>query len=73
MEKLVTIITFFYPHETGIPCSLLESEGIGCFVQDELSVPYTALAVGGIKLQVRESDAHKAIEILKKGGFIREN
>ncbi len=71
MDDLVTIITFYYPHEMGVPCSLLESEGIECFVQDELSAPYIPLAVGGIKLQVRGSDALKAIEILKKGGFIR--
>ncbi len=70
MDRLVTIITVFNPHETGLPCSLLDSEGIECFVQDTMSVPYTGLAGGGIKLQVRESEALRAIEILKDGGFI---
>ena len=70
MDDLVTISTFFYPHETGLPCSLLESEGIECFVQGELTVPYTPVVASGIRLQVRGSDELKAIEILKKGGFI---
>ena len=71
MDDLVTISTFFYPHETGLPCSLLESEGIECVVQGELAGPYTPVAVSGIRLQVRRSDELRAVEILKKGGFIQ--
>ena len=71
MDDLVTIITFFYPHETGLPCSFLESEGIECFVQGELAGPYTPVVMNGIRLQVRRSDELKATEILKKGGFIQ--
>ncbi len=72
MEKLITIISFFHIHETGIPCSLLESEGIECFVQDAMSVPYTGLAVSGIKIQVKESDVPRAMKILKDGGFLED-
>ena len=74
-DQLVTVISFFYPHETGIPRSLLESEGIECFVHDEniISVhPFYSNAIGGVRLQVRESDAQRAIEILREGGFINE-
>ena len=72
MDHLVTVFTCFYPHEAGLPCSLLESEGIECFVQGELAVPYTPVVAGkGIMLQVRGSDELRAIEILKNGGFIQ--
>ena len=73
--QLVTVVNFYYPHEVGVPRSLLESEGIECFVRDEFTIgvhPFYSNAIGGIKLQVRESDAQRAIEILKKGGFINE-
>jgi len=76
-ENLVTVITFVYPHELGVPRSLLESEEIECFVPDELTTsvqPFYSMAIGGVRLQVRESDAQRATEILINGGFInREN
>ncbi|MDR3061811.1 MAG: DUF2007 domain-containing protein, partial [Dysgonamonadaceae bacterium] len=57
MENLVTVITYYEPTEILIPKSLLESEGIECFVMGELmSRLYPIGAVGGIKLQVREKD-----------------
>jgi DNA-directed RNA polymerase subunit RPC12/RpoP len=74
-DRLVTILTFVYPHESGIPRSLLESEGIECFMRDEMTAtvqPFYSNAIGGIKLQVRESDVQKAIEVLTEGGFINE-
>ena len=74
-DNFVTVITFVYPHELGIPQSLLESEGIECFVRDEFTVnvhPFYSNAIGGIRLQVRESDAQRAIEILTEGGFINK-
>ena len=75
MNNLTTIISFVYPHEPGIPRSLLESEGIECFLRDEMIVsvdPFYSNAIGGIKLQVWESDAERATEILIGGGFIKE-
>jgi len=72
-ENLVTVIRFVYPHELGIPRSLLESEGIECFVRDEYTVsvhPFYSNAIGGIKLQVKERDAQLAMELLIEGGFI---
>ncbi len=74
-DRFVTILTFVYPHESGIPCSLLESEGIECFMRDEMTAsvqPFYSNAIGGIKLQVRESDVQRAIEVLTEGGFINE-
>ena len=53
----------------------MESEGITCFVKDELTVqvnPFYSNAIGGVKLQVPESELNKAIEILKETGTIND-
>ena len=66
-DKLITVLTVTYPHELAIIRGRLESEGIECFVQDELTVqvnPFYSNAIGGIKLQVRESNYDEAVEIL---------
>ena len=72
-EKIITVHTFTFPNEAVIIRSRLESEGILCFVQDELTtqlLPFYSNTVGGAKLQVKESDAPRAIEILKEAGIL---
>ena len=52
----------------------LESEGIECFVRDELTtqvISMYSVALGGIKLQVKESDVERAVAILKEGGYLK--
>jgi type III secretory pathway lipoprotein EscJ len=74
-EKFVTIRTFTFAYEIAIVRSRLESEGITCFVKDELTAqvnPFYSNAIGGIQLQVLESDLPRAIEILKEAGYITE-
>jgi len=72
-DKLVTIATFSYAPEMGLVRSKLESEGIECFVKDELSSQtYIYNAIGGIKLQVRESDAERAAKIVNEMGVFQE-
>jgi len=66
-------MTFTYPTELAVLRLRLEAEGIECRVLDELTVQVYSLysnAIGGIKLQVKESDVPKTIEILKEGGYI---
>jgi len=75
MEEFVTVATFTYPTELAIIKGRLESEGIECYVKDEMTVQvynFLSNAVGGIKLQVKQSDAEKAIEILKELGYLKE-
>lgn len=75
MENFVTVKTFTYPHEVAIIRGRLESEGIECFVQDELTIQvnnFYSNALGGVKLQVREGDVPEAIKILKEGGYLTE-
>ena len=67
--KLITVNTYTLPHELAIHRSKLESMGIDCFVRDELTVQvnnFYSNALGGIKLQVKESDFDDAREILKE-------
>jgi hypothetical protein len=76
MSNLVTIRKFDLPYEAGIPKTRLESENIRCFLQDEYIsqvYPFSSSATGGVKLQVMEEDAEKAIAILKEGGYIKDN
>jgi hypothetical protein len=66
-------MSFTYPYELAILRSRLESENIECFVKDELTVqvnPFYSNAIGGIKLQVRESDLQRAIVILKETRYL---
>ncbi len=68
MEELVTIKTYIYPYSLAIVKSLLDEEDIFYTVKDELIVqthPFYSNAVGGIKLQVRASDAERVTTLLK--------
>ncbi|PXY03074.1 hypothetical protein DF185_03005 [Marinifilum breve] len=74
MEKLKTIVSFDLPHEAHFAKTKLESEGIKVYLKDELTVQvdnFISNAIGGVKLQVFESDLKRASEILMKAGFIK--
>ena len=74
-DNFITVKTFTYPHELAILRSRLESEGIECFVKDELTIetyPFYSNALGGLKLQVKQSDLKKTIQILKETGYLNE-
>ena len=65
---IVHIATFSYPAEAHLAKAKLESEGIPAFVADEhiLTANWTfSIAIGGIKLWVREEDAEAASQVLK--------
>ncbi|MDR1810608.1 MAG: DUF2007 domain-containing protein [Prevotella sp.] len=69
MDKLVTVRTFTHPSEMYVIRWRLEMEGIECYAKDELTVqvnPFYSNALGGVKLQVRESDLEKAAAVLKE-------
>jgi len=75
MDNFITIMTFTYPAKLAVLRTRLEADGIECRVLDELTVqtnPFFSNAIGGIKLQVRESDVQKAAAILKAGGYIKD-
>jgi hypothetical protein len=75
MSKFITIKTFNHPNDLLVIRSKLESEGVVCFAQDEQITqihPFYSGAVGGVKLQVREEDVNRAVEIMKEAGHIQD-
>jgi hypothetical protein len=74
MKTLITVATFTLPSDLAIVKGRLESEGIECFVSDEMTVQvynFVSNAVGGIKLKVRAEDVDRAREILQEAGHLR--
>lgn len=66
-DKLVTIGTFYTVVEATFALNQLEAEGVKAVLADTASVEvmwYLTEAIGGIKLQVMEEDADRAISIL---------
>lgn len=64
---LVTISRYSMPYEAHIAKSRLDSEGIPAFIADEHTISMQWLysnALGGVKLQVPESYAETALDIL---------
>jgi hypothetical protein len=67
-SKLVTLATFGNPAEAAIARNHLAAEGIRAFLADEDTVAmawHLGNAIGGIKLQVADDDAERAISILE--------
>jgi DNA-directed RNA polymerase subunit RPC12/RpoP len=72
MDNLVTIAAFTFPHQAAIVKGRLESEGINCYLKDEFTIQVSVLhsnAVGGVKLQVMESDEAIAKMILNDTNY----
>jgi len=66
-HDLVTIARFSHPTKAHIARAKLEAKGIWAFVADEHLIAANWLysnAVGGVKLQVSERNAERALEIL---------
>ena len=75
MNNWRTIITFTQPHEAHIAKGLLESGGIETIIRDEFTAQvqnFYSNAIGGVKVDVKESDFEEGISILKEGGYIIE-
>lgn len=70
-DRIVEIARFTYPAEAQTLMALLRSEGIECFLRNELSSQILAgyADIGGAQLEVLSSDAPKAIEIMREGGY----
>jgi len=66
-EKMVTICSYSRPYEANIVKSQLESAGIPVFIADEYTIGINWLysnALGGVKVQVPESLASAAKELI---------
>ncbi len=68
-DDLVTVATFMNPVQADFARAILEMDGIECRLVDETFsnvAPFYSLAIGGVKLQVRESDAPRAVAALRR-------
>ena len=73
MSDWEKIQTFMYPQDAYLAKALLESNGIEVFLKDEMTTQvfnFYSNAIGGVKLLVPTTEAKKAFEILKDGGYI---
>jgi hypothetical protein len=67
-EPLVTIATFDTPLKANIFASRLEADGVECFIADAETIGIHGLlagAVGGVKIQVRESQGPRAAALFQ--------
>lgn len=71
MDKMVEIARFQYPAEAQTLICLLKSEGIECYLRNEISSQVMAgyVDIGGAKVEVLEGDVPKAMEIMEAGGY----
>ena len=73
MNELVTLRAFNNSNDFQIAKSYLESFEIECFAQDEnVTSTYWTGIVGGVKLQVREEDAERAIKVLMEADYLKQ-
>ena len=70
MDNLVTLLTLNSISDTYIPQSILESYEIPTVIKDEImGGQFFAYALGGVKLQVLESDYLRAKKVLEEAGY----
>ncbi|MDH6377396.1 putative membrane protein [Parabacteroides sp. PH5-33] len=71
MDKMVEIARFQYPSQAQTLVALLKSEGIDCYVRNEVSSQVMAgyVDVGGARVELLESEVSRAIEIMKANGY----
>ena len=75
MDHWITILTFNFPTEAHLAKSKLESEGIEVLIRDELMAQiynFNSPAIGGVKLEIREEDLERAMEVLKDTDYLGE-
>lgn len=71
MKNLVTVKSSDLYNDLVVAKSYLEDNDIPCFLKDEYTNQVHPVAIGGIKLQVREEDVQRAIDLLIIGDFAR--
>ena len=66
-EKLITIVTFINPMDAELARIRLARDGIESFLMEKDLIHLTL--DWGVRLQVKESDAGRAIQILKNAPY----
>jgi len=76
MSQFITVTSFLLIQDAYMAKSLLESEGINVFLKDELSTqvnPHYSNTFDGVKLQVIDSEAERALKLLIEAGYVKSN
>jgi Putative prokaryotic signal transducing protein len=70
-DDIVTLTRFGELPAAQLLCGRLESEGIECFIPDEIMAGQTwhlNRAIGGIRVQIRRADLDQAKQVLEQAG-----
>lgn len=69
-EKMVEIARFTYVTDARVLVSLLKSEGIDCYIQNEYMTQILSglVDIGGARVEVLESTVQQALLIMKEHG-----
>lgn len=69
-DKIVEIARFYEPEAAQMIESLLKSEGVNCYLRNEYTsrIQYP-VNVGGIRIELLESEVPRAKEILEANGY----
>ncbi len=76
MNNWKTILAFTYPQDAHMAKGFLESKGLDTILRDEMTAQvnnFYSNAIGGVKLQVKESDYAEGLRLLKQGGYINNS
>lgn len=70
-DKIVEIARFNYPADAQTLMALLRSEGIECYLRNEITSQLYAgyVDVGGARVEILDRDVFHALEIMKEGGY----
>jgi Putative prokaryotic signal transducing protein len=70
--RLVTVAIFNASFNAHLAQGRLQADGIECYIQDEHAIqlnPFYNAALGGIKLQVKDTDVEQAVFMLRQFGY----
>ena len=69
-DKIVEIARFYVLEKAELLLSLLQSEGIECYLRNEYTTQVMgSINVGGIRVELLESDVPRAMEIMEANGY----
>jgi hypothetical protein len=70
-DKMVEIARFQYPDDARALVALLKSEGIDCYIRNELSTQVMGgyVDMGGVRVELLESEAPHALELMIANGY----
>ena len=72
---MVTLTTVNWMHEADLLCAQLASHGIDAIVPDQNTaavLPLHGAAIGGIRVQIHESELESARQVLRDMGIVKE-